>query len=139
MKSTEHFKLVIQTYLENRAIQDELFAVKFANPNKNIEDCVTYILNWVKESGYSGFADEDIFSQAVHFFDEDNIVVGNPIDCKVVVNYTIELTEEEKKQARQDAIQSVEKEYYAQLTKKATKPKKSESTTSTPSLFDQEY
>ena len=139
MKSTEHFKLVIQAYLENRAIQDELFAEKFANPNKNIEDCVTYILNWVKDSGCSGYTDEEIFSQAVHYYDEDNIEVGKPINCKVIVNHSIDLTEEEKQEARQEAIKRVENEYYAQLTKKASKPKKNESLTSTPSLFDQEY
>ena len=136
MKSTEHFKLVIQAYLENRAIQDELFAEKFANPNKNIEDCVTYILNWVRESGYSGYTDEEIFSQAVHFYDEENIEVGKPINCKVIVNHSIDLTEEEKQEARQEAIKRVENEYYAQLTKKATKSKKNESLTRTPSLFD---
>ena len=136
MKSTEHFKLVIQAYLENRAIQDELFAEKFANPNKNIEDCVTYILNWVKDSGCSGYTDEEIFSQAVHYYDEDNIEVGKPINCKVIVNHSIDLTEEEKQEARQEAIKRVENEYYAQLTKKASKPKKNESLTSTPSLFD---
>ena len=136
MKSTEHFKLVIQAYLENRAIQDELFAEKFANPNKNIENCVTYILNWVKDSGYSGYTDEEIFSQAVHFYDEDNIEVGKPINCKVIVNHSINLTDEEKQEARQEAIKRVENEYYAQLTKKAPKSKKNESLTSTPSLFD---
>ena len=136
MKSTEHFKLVIQAYLENRAIQDELFAEKFANPNKNLEDCVTYILNWVKDSGCSGYTDEEIFSQAVHFYDEDNIEVGKPINCKVIVNHSIDLTEEEKQEARQEAIKRVENEYYAQLTKEASKPKKNESLTSIPSLFD---
>ena len=136
MKSTEHFKLVIQAYLENRAIQDELFAEKFANPNKNIEDCVTYILNWVKDSGCSGYTDEEIFSQAVHYYDEDNIEVGKPINCKVIVNHSINLTDEEKQEARQEAIKRVENEYYAQLTKKAIKSKKNESLTSTPSLFD---
>ena len=136
MKSTEHFELVIQTYLESRAIKDELFAEKFANPNKNIEDCVTYILNWVRESGYSGYTDEEIFSQAVHFYDEENIEVGKPINCKVIVNHSIDLTEEEKQEARQEAIKRVENEYYAQLTKKATKSKKNESLTRTPSLFD---
>ena len=136
MKSTEHFELVIQTYLESRAIKDELFAERYSNTNKCIKACITYILNWVKESGCSGYTDEEIFSQAVHYYDEDNIEVGKPINCKVIVNHSIDLTEEEKQEARQEAIKRVENEYYAQLTKKATKPKKNESLTSTPSLFD---
>lgn len=52
-------------------------------------------------SGCSGFSDDEIYSMAVHYYDEDNIEVGKPNSCKVVVNHTIELTEEEKAEARQ--------------------------------------
>ena len=46
-KTTDHFKRTIQAYLDNRAAEDKLFAANYNKPNKNIEDCVTYILNWV--------------------------------------------------------------------------------------------
>ena len=49
MKGTDHFKKTIQMYLEQRAEEDQLFAKSFSNPAKNIDDCVTYILNYVKE------------------------------------------------------------------------------------------
>ena len=49
MNTTEYFKRTIQAYLEERAMEDELFAAKYDNPDKNIDDCVTYILNWVLE------------------------------------------------------------------------------------------
>lgn len=68
MKTTDHFKNTIKTYLEQRAAQDELFAVVFAKPTKNIDDCITYILNQVKESGCNGFADEEIYGLAVHYY-----------------------------------------------------------------------
>jgi hypothetical protein len=42
---------------------------------------------------------------AVHYYDEDNIEVGKNFDCQVVVNHTVELTEEEKQQARNAAMQ----------------------------------
>ena len=45
MNTTEYFKRTIQAYLEERAMEDELFAAKYDNPDKNIDDCVTYILN----------------------------------------------------------------------------------------------
>ena len=45
MNTTEYFKITIQAYLEERAMEDELFAAKYDNPDKNIDDCVTYILN----------------------------------------------------------------------------------------------
>lgn len=37
-------KRTIQTYLEQRgAAEDVLFAKKYENPTKDIDDCVTYI------------------------------------------------------------------------------------------------
>ncbi len=76
MKTTDYFKQTIAAYLEQRAADDELFATVFANPNKNIDDCITYILNTVKESGCNGFADEEIYSMAMHYYDEPDIEVG---------------------------------------------------------------
>ena len=67
MKGTEHFKRTIQMYLEQRAAEDALFAKNYRNPAKNIDDCVTYILNYVQRSGCNGFTDGEIFGQAVHY------------------------------------------------------------------------
>mgnify|MGYP003003820332 FL=1 len=104
MQVSVSFKNSIQSYLEQRAEYDELFARSYRNPLKNIEDCITYILNYVQKSGCNGFDDEEIFGQAVHYFDEADIEVGKPIDCKVIVNHHVELTEEEKVEARKEAI-----------------------------------
>jgi len=71
MKSTEHFKNTIKAYLDKRANEDELFAISYAKGNKNLDDCVTFILNEVKKSGCNGFADDEIYSMAVHYFDEE--------------------------------------------------------------------
>ena len=81
MKGTDHFKKTILMYLEQRAEEDQLFAKSFSNPAKNIDDCVTYILNYVKNSGCNGFTDGEIFGQAVHYYDENEIEVGKPIQC----------------------------------------------------------
>lgn len=124
MKTTDYFKQTIQTYLENRAATDELFAVRYADPKKNIDDCTTYILNQVRASGCNGFADEEIYSMALHYYDEPDIEVGKPIDCRVVVNHTIELTEEEKAQARRDAMKRAENEAYARMTQRKPAAKK---------------
>lgn len=100
MKGTEHFKDVIQNYLETRASYDELFAESFRKENKSIDECITYILTEVQRMGCAGLSDEEVYSLAVHYYDEDNIEVGKSINCQVVVNHTIELTEEEKAEAR---------------------------------------
>jgi hypothetical protein len=115
MKSTEHFQNTIKAYLDKRANEDELFATSYTKANKNITDCITYILNTVKKSGCNGFADDEIYSMAVHYFDEDNIETGKPISCHVVVNHHIELTEEEKQQARKDAIERLQNEAYSKM------------------------
>ena len=60
-KGTRAFNETIKAYLEERAENDALFAVKFANPSKSVEDCVTYILNSVQKSGCNGFEDDEIF------------------------------------------------------------------------------
>ena len=97
MKGTDHFKRTIQMFLEQRAAEDELFAKSYRNPAKNIDDCVTYILNYVQKSGCNGFSDGEIYGQAIHYYDENEIEVGKPIQCQVVVNHVVELTEEDIK------------------------------------------
>ena len=79
MKTTDHFKRTIQMYLEQRAAEDALFAKNYRNPAKNIDDCVTYILNYVQKSGCNGFTDGEIYGQAVHYYDENDIEVGKPV------------------------------------------------------------
>ena len=124
-KGTRAFNETIKAYLEERAENDALFAVKFANPSKSVEECVTYILNSVQKSGCNGFEDDEIFGMAVHYWEESEIEVGKPINCQVVVNHTVELTEEEKEQARQDAIAKLRDEEASKMrrpsqSKKAT-------------------
>ena len=136
-KGTRAFNDTIKAYLEERAENDALFAVKFANPSKSVEDCVTYILNQVHKSGCNGFTDAEVYGMAIHYYEEKEIEVGNPINCKVVVNHTVELTEEEKEEARQEAIAKLRDEQVAKMrkptVKKATENKPQ---VEQPSLFD---
>ncbi len=138
MKATEHFKQTIKTYLDERAKNDELFAVSYAKENKNMDDCATFILNQVKRSKCMGLTDEEVYSLAVHFFDEDDIEIGNPIACNVIVNHTVELTEEEKAKARQEALKEYQAEQLRKMQKRTNKPKtpKAQPEITTPSLFD---
>ena len=127
MKSTAYFTRTILTHLEQRATVDPLFAQSFANISKNIDDCCTYILNEVQKSGCNGFTDDEVYSMAVHYYDEENIEVGKPIDARITVNHVVELTEDEKQQARQDAIQKAQNDVY----NKMMQPKKKTTTKQT--------
>ena len=139
MNTTEYFKRTIQAYLEERAMEDELFAAKYDNPDKNIDDCVTYILNWVQKSGCNGFCDDEIYGQAIHYYEEKDIEVGKPLNCQVSVNHHIELTEEEKAQARQEAIRQYQQEQMNKMRNRDTAKRTSQRTETEvhqPSLFD---
>ena len=139
MNGTEQFTRTIAEYLNLRATTDPLFAPNLAKPHKNIEDCITYILKQVQQSACNGFEDDEIYSMAVHYYDEDDLEVGSPVACHVVVNHTIVLTEEEKAEAHKQAIQ----QYQAQELRRLQEPKRVKAKASTdseqvpqPSLFD---
>lgn len=123
MNGTQAFQDTIRTYLDKMAESDALFAVKYANPSKSLSECITYIICQVQKSGCNGFEDDEIFGMAVHYWEENEIEVGKPVNCQVVVNHTVELTEEEKAQARQDAIDKLRDEEMAKM-RKPTQPKK---------------
>ena len=127
MNGTDQFTRTIAEYLNQRAMTDALFAPNLMKPNKNIEECVTYILNEVQKSGCNGFEDDEIYSMAVHYYDEDDLEVGNAIPCNVVVNHTIVLTDEEKAE-----------ELRKLQDRKRSKPKNEASTEEVPqlTLFD---
>ena len=139
MKTTDHFKRTIQMYLEQRAAEDALFAKNYRNPAKNIDDCVTYILNYVQKSGCNGFTDGEIYGQAVHYYDENEIEVGEPINCQVAVNHVVELTAEEKAEARQNAIRQYQDGLMREMQNRH-KPRTATNATTQPiqqpSLFD---
>jgi hypothetical protein len=136
MKSTEDFKKVVNDKLQEIAGKDPLFAASLKKENKTIEACINYILVQVKNSGCNGFSDDEIFNMAIHYYDEDKIEVGAPIDCQVVVNHKVdvELTPEEIQTAKQEAIERVISDEKDRIRKKSEK-KKAESTPEQPSLF----
>lgn len=92
----------------------------------------------MQKSGCNGFEDDEIFGMAVHYWEESEIEVGKPINCQVVVNHTVELTEEEKEQARQDAIKKLRDEEMKKMRKPIQPRKTAEKKNQfeQPSLFD---
>ena len=73
-----------------------------------------------------------------HYYDEDDIEVGKAVSCQVAVNHIVELTEEEKAEARQEAIKQYQREELAKIQSRNTRVKKTENiaTQVQPSLFD---
>ncbi len=136
MKPTNHFKNTIKTYLDQRAETDVLFSFRYTLPEKNIDDCITYILNEVQKCGCNGFHDDEIFGMAVHYYDENSIEIGKSMDnTRIVVNHVVLLTEEEKQEARTIAIQKAQDDAYKKMTQ-PTKKAKRVALNPQPSLFD---
>lgn len=140
MKGTEHFKRTIKEYLTARHGRTNFSPSPMPKKNKNLDDCITFILNQVKASGCCGMTDDEVWSLAIHYYDEDNIDVGKPISCGVVVNHKVELTEEEKAQARKDALKAYQEEEMRKIQQRHSRPKPTakavQNTQTELSLFD---
>lgn len=71
-----------------------------------------------------------------HYYDEDDIDVGKPLDCRVVVNHTIVLTEEEQREAHEQALRKATDEAYVKITHKSkSKPASNTDAANQQSLF----
>jgi hypothetical protein len=120
MKGTENFKKVISAHLELTAQRDSLFAETLKKENKNIDECINYILDTVHKSGCNGFEDEEIFNMAIHYYDEDDIKDIKKSSPKVIVNHTVVLSEEEILEAKSKALEKIVSEEKQRLTAKKT-------------------
>ena len=77
--SSSTFETTIQTYLENRAKTDSLFAETYKKANKSIKECCNYIYSQARKlakgSNSVGIDDATVYGWAVHYYDEDDIKV----------------------------------------------------------------
>lgn len=146
-KVSQSFKDTIKAYLDQRAQSDPLFATSYQKEGKNIDECCNYIIQEVQKMKVNGLSDDEVFGLAIHYYDEDDLGTIKASHCKVVVNHTVELTEEEKEPARKDALAQFQKEEVAKLRsqkkepeenekKKAPVKPKPEPAFESPSLFD---
>ena len=129
MEQVKSFNNIIADYLNQRATEDPLFAPKFANPKKSVDECCRYILGEARKRGTTvAMSDAEVFGMAVHYYDEENIKVKKVFaSCSVSSNQKVELTEEEKNAAREAAIKRLAEEQYRSLKKKPAKKKVDES------------
>ena len=107
MKASNAFKETIKAYLEKLVQEDELFAETYKKENKNLDECCNYVMQCAKQGGSQGYADEEVFGWAVHYYDEDDLKNIKPISGKVVVNHSVELTLEDKALAKEKAIEAL--------------------------------
>ena len=126
MEQVKSFNNIIADYLNQRATEDPLFAPKVANPKKSVDECCRYILGEARKRGTTvAMSDAEVFGMAVHYYDEEDIKVEKESSgCSVSSSsYKVELTEEEKKSAREAAIKRLAEEQYQSLKKRPAKKK----------------
>jgi hypothetical protein len=107
MKVSENFKKAISAHLEYVAANDPLFAETLKKKNKNLDECCNYVVQCAKEGKCEGYDPSEVFGWAVHYYDEDDIKNIKPISCRVVVNHSVELTEDDKVLAKEKAMELV--------------------------------
>ena len=116
------FEKAIKAFLDDKAEKDEAFAKKYKSEKKNIADCCKFIIAEVKKSckgNEAACTDEYVYGLAMHYYDEENIKVpANAPSCRVVVPGDMELSEEDKKEAREEAMRRLkEQEVQEQIRK----------------------
>ena len=118
MEATKDFIETISNYLQKEAERDSLFAKKMKeHPEKTPQAVCNYILQEVSRIGQCGYNDDEIYSMAKHFIDEDELkdCGSNNMVSNIVTNHHIELSDEEKKKIKQ----KVKADFTLQLKKKA--------------------
>lgn len=106
-KTSKGFKEAIKAYLDKRAAEDELFAVTYKKENKNLDECCNYVMKCAKDGGAGGYSDEEVFGWAVHYYDEDDLKNIKPVPGNVIINKSVELSEEDKAAAKDRAMQQL--------------------------------
>jgi hypothetical protein len=101
MAKNDSFKQAIKAYLDKRAEEDSLFAPKYANEKKSIDECCSYIMGEARKRGNAiAISDEEVYGMAAHYYDEDDIKINRlPAGEKASVSSPakpVELTEEDE-------------------------------------------
>lgn len=121
MKAMNEFEKTIQSYLDRFAGNDAVFAGKYqaakSTIEKSITKCCEYIYDWVQKQKRPGFTDDEIYGQAVHFYDEQALNAPGNVGThpSVVVNHVVELTEEEREEARIRVRKAFEQQELARI------------------------
>lgn len=117
---TSSFEKIIKAYLDKKAASEPDFAVTYAKENKNIHDCCSYIISEAEKQAKTegsgrvcAMSDEQAYSLAVHYYDEDDIVINEAAreKCKIDANQAEQKTVEEKKGAKRKKKAESKPEY----------------------------
>ncbi len=100
------FEQAIKSFCDKLASTNESFAYLYANDEKSIEECCSYVIEAVQRSGAVALPDNKVYREVVCYYEEDNWKPKKgQIQCKVVSNYKYVLSDEEKEEAKKVALE----------------------------------
>ena len=82
------FKELIKNHLDTMAQQDAAFAERYKLESKSLDECLQYINQEARKQATNGCAaieDAVVYGWAAHYYQEDNIKVGN-VKAKVTTS-----------------------------------------------------
>ena len=117
-----------------------LFAAKYRSEEKSIEKCCAFIISEMKklaQNNVMSATDDEVYGLALHYYLEDELDedLQSTNNVLVVSNQFVDLTEEEKAEAKQAAIAQYQKEELSKMQSRKKKVSISK-TEVQPSLFD---
>ena len=107
-KVSDAFTQTIKNYLDSFANENPLFAEKYKNEKKSINECCGFICDEVRKMGVKGLNDDEVFYLARHYYEEEDVKGSKYTPSQVVVNHQVVLTEEEKKAAHDKGLKDFE-------------------------------
>lgn len=124
---TDVFVEHIQRWLDEEMKKDAQLAEKVQAGSKTVDMACNYVLSEVKKSGRCGFDDAEVYGMVRHFFDEDDLQDPGGQDVqRIVVPEHIELSEQEKAEAREKAVEAYKREMLAKIRREAEEKEKKE-------------
>lgn len=144
LKSNNAAISAMQKMLQERCIAEPAFAIKMANPDKSFEGAVNYLCSQIQKSGMCMVDDATVLNILTHYFDETDVEEVGKVNCDIVVSKP-ELTEEDKAELRQQAMEQYREEQLRELRRQSQPKAQSKPTTALkageeinvqPSLFD---
>ena len=129
MIGSEFFEQRIKEFIDGQAAKDEAFAAKVNSTKRTVKDCAAWMIEQLaldfKKTGKMGYDDSEIYGMALHFYDEPELKAKGNLSFQglIMSNQSatrkkepkVELTAEERKEARERAKAQYQNEQVAKL------------------------
>lgn len=103
-KGSDPFRRTLERFIAAKADKDSEFSSKVNNPDKNLDDCIVYILNTIHKRGFCAFNNDEVYSLATLYYEDENAKGGKPSYGRVeIFSDEFQLTPEEIAELKQKA------------------------------------